>query len=103
MIFFKNNSALYSVKFTAIPTKAFISHRLRLDINFFLSDGATRMTLKSLLPIFMFVSGMEGESGYPIRINENANFTEYRRGVLRGKGSDEFWIMAERVLREYTA
>jgi hypothetical protein len=54
------------------------------------------------MPIFMFVNGMEDQIGYSAPIQENANFTEYRRGVLRGKGSDEFWLMAERVLREYT-
>jgi hypothetical protein len=57
-----------------------------------------RATLKSLMPIFMFVNGMEDQIGYSAPIQENANFTEYRRGVLRG---DESRLMAERVLREY--
>jgi len=103
LLFFKDSRALYAVKFTVIPTKAFLSHRLRLDTTFFTADGAaSRATLKSLLPIFMFVNRME-EDEYRVPVKENANFTEYRRGVLRGKGSDDFWIMAERVLREYTA
>ena len=80
--------------------QAFLSHRLRLDVVFFASDEAFRATIKGLMPIFLFVHGME--SGYTMPVKENANFTEYRRSVLRGKGSDEFWIMAERVLREYT-
>jgi hypothetical protein len=50
------------------------------------------------MPIFMFVNGMEDQIGYSAPIQENANFTEYRRGVLRG---DESRLMAERVLREY--
>ena len=54
------------------------------------------------MPIFLFVNGMEDQLGYRLPVKENANFTEYRRAVLRGKGSDEFWIMAERVLREYS-
>ena len=84
------------------PTQAFLSHRLRLDVTFFAGNQALRATLKSLMPIFMFVSGMADQCGYRMPVKENANFTEYRRGVLRGKGSDEFWLMAERVLREYT-
>ena len=85
------------------PTQAFLSHRLRLDVTFFFTGNqALRATLKSLMPIFMFVSGMEDQCGYRMPVKENANFTEYRRGVLRGKGSDEFWLMAERILREYT-
>jgi hypothetical protein len=54
------------------------------------------------MPIFMFVNGMEDQIGYSAPVQENANFTEYRRGVLRGRGSDEYWLMAERILREYT-
>ena len=84
------------------PTQAFLSHRLRLDVTFFAGNQALRATLKSLMPIFMFVSGMEDQCWYRMPVKENANFTEYRRGVLRGKGSDEFWLMAERILREYT-
>ena len=49
----------------------------------------------------MFVNGMEEQDGY-LSVKENANFTEYRRGVLRGRGSEEYWLMAERILREYT-
>ena len=84
------------------PTQAFLSHRLRLDVTFFAGNQALRATLKSLMPIFMFVSGMEDQCRYRMPVKENANFTEYRRGVLRGKGSDEYWLMAERILREYT-
>jgi hypothetical protein len=83
--------------------QAFLAHRLQVDVSFFTDGAAFRPTLKSLLPIFMFVNGMESQCGYAAPAKENANFTEYRRGVLRGKGSDDFWIMAERVLREYTA
>jgi len=86
---------------TPIP-QAFTSHRLRLDVTFFSSNVAFRTTLKSLMPIFMFINSMEDQVGYSMPVQENANFTEYRRGVLRGKGSDEFWLMAERVMREYT-
>lgn len=82
--------------------KAFLSHRLRLDVTFFTGNHAFRATVKSLMPIFLFVNGMEDQIGYRLPVKENANFTEYRRAVLRGKGSDEFWIMAERVLREYS-
>lgn len=61
-----------------------------------------KTTLKSLLPIFLFINGLEDALGFHMPVQENRNFTEYRRGVLRGRGSDEFWIMAERVMREYT-
>jgi hypothetical protein len=85
-----------------LASQAFLSHRLRVDVSFFTENTAFRTTLKSLLPIFMFISGMEDQRGYSAPVKENANFTEYRRGVLRGKGSDDFWLMGERVLREYT-
>jgi hypothetical protein len=51
----------------------------------------------------MFVNSMEDQVGYRRSVKENANFTEYRRGVLRGNGSDALSLAAERVLREYTA
>ena len=103
LLFFKDGRALYGVKLTVTPTKAFLSHRLRLDVSFFTGGAAFRTTLKSLLPLFMFVNRMEDDPcAAPAAFKENANFTEYRRGVLRGKGSDEYWIMAERVLSEYT-
>ena len=35
--------------------------------------------------------------------NLDPYFTQYRRAVLRGKdSSSDFWIMAERVIREYS-
>jgi hypothetical protein len=49
----------------------------------------------------MFVNAMEDQVGYTMPVQENANFTEYRRGVMRA--SDELWRVAERVRREYTA
>lgn len=55
------------------------------------------------MPVFLFVNGMEDQVGYSTPVQEHPHFKEYRRAVLRGKGSDEFWIMAERVLREYSA
>ena len=61
-----------------------------------------KATLKSLMPIFLFINGMEDQLGYRPPVHENANFTQYRRAVLRGKGSDEYWIMGERILRDYT-
>lgn len=82
--------------------QAFLSHRLWLDITFFSNNNLFRATVKGLMPIFLFVNGMEDQIGYRTPVTENANFTEYRRGVLRGKGSDDFWIMAERVIRDYT-
>jgi hypothetical protein len=88
--------------FLTLIQQSFLSHRLCLDITFFATSEAFRATIKGLLPIFLFVNGMEDQRGYHLPVKENANFTEYRRGVLRGQGSDFFWIMAERVLREYT-
>lgn len=82
--------------------QAFLSHRLRLDVTFFSGTAAFRATLKSLLPLFMFVNGMEDQVGFRMPVEENANFTEYRRGVMRGNSSDEVWLIAQRVLREYT-
>ena len=36
-------------------------------------------------------------------IKENEQFKTYRRAVLRGPhSSDDFWIMAERIMHEYT-
>ena len=78
-----------------MPTQSFRSHRLTLDVSLFLEYAAFRATLKSLMPLFVFVNGMEDHVGYGMPIEENANFTEYRRGVLRGNDSDM-------VLREYT-
>ena len=113
LLFFKDGRALYGVKFTVIPLRGCAhlhnathlhdpSHRLRLDVTFFTGTPAFRATLKSLLPLFMFVNAMEDQVGYTMPVHENANFTEYRHGVLRGDGSDKFWLMAERVRREYT-
>ena len=73
-----------------------MSHRLLFDVTF-LSPGSTR--LRSLLPIFHFVEGLERR---PMPLKENPHFKEYRRSVLRGRNSDDFWIMAERIWRTYT-
>ena len=98
LLFFKDDRALYGMRFKVGPTRAFKSHRLHVEFSFF--DALGRPEAKSLLPIFLFFSRMESDCCIPI-VRENRNFTRYRRAVLRGKGSDEFWIMAERVIREY--
>ena len=101
MIFFKDNRALYSVKFSVVPLRAFNSHRLRLDMTLFTEDKALRATVKSLMPLILFVNRMSDLLSVDL-VCENPLFMQYRRSVLRGKGSDEFWIMAERVMREYS-
>ena len=81
--------------------RAFTAHRLRMDITFF---DASRATLKSLLPVFFFVDGIRRDR-YDFRsdvLTEHAHFTQYRRAVLRGESSDDFWIMADRVMRNYS-
>ena len=115
LLFFKDGRALYGVRFTVTPIHAFLSHRLRVDVTFFSGSSAQRATLKSLMPVFMFINGMEDRLAMAARQNgcylddglrtvrEYPEFTQYRRFVLRGKSSDEFWIMAERVMREYSA
>ena len=113
LLFFKDNRALYRVRFSVIPIRAFLSHRLTLDVHFFSGSSEYRATLKSLMPIFMFINGMEDRVAMLARStgcyydgalanHEHPHFTQYRRAVLRGKSSDEFWIMAERVMREYS-
>lgn len=99
LLFFKDGRAVYTLKFTVSPTKAFTAHRLQMDLNF--HADFHRPTAKSLLPIFMFLSSLDND--YQPLVHENANLTQYRRAVLRGRGSSEFWIMAERVIREYNA
>ena len=117
MLFFKDTHALYRVKLSVVPLQvsmlkglclfvrlphcvcmlqAFVSHRLLLDITFF-SSGGTR--LRSLLPVLFFVDSLERQ---PTLIHEDPHFKTYRRAVLRGHGSDDFWIMAERVWRKYS-
>ena len=96
--FFKEGQALYTLRFGITPTKAFTSHRLRMELTF--HSKFHKASVKSLLPIFLFFGGIE--AGHRPLVKENANFTQYRRAVLRGRGSDEFWIMAERVIREYS-
>jgi len=105
LLFFKENRALYGVKFTVVPTRAFTSHRLQLDTTMFVEgNSAIKALVKSLLPVALLINGMEDILNYRLdHARENPHFTEYRRAVLRGKGSDEFWIMAERVMRDYSA
>ena len=97
LLFFKDGRALYALRLSVAPTRAFLSHRLQVDLSF--HSELHKADLKSLVPIFMFFRGLEDH--YQPLVQENANFTAYRRAVLRGRGSDEFWIMAERVIREY--
>ena len=118
MLFFKDRRALYRVKLTVIPTKvhplhphrcpglrsllpqAFLSYRLCLDVTLFSTYKSFRASMKSLLPIFIFVESLQDA---PLHVEEDEHFKAYRRSVLRGGGSsNDFWIMAERVLREYT-
>ena len=128
LLFFKDGCALYGAKFTVTPTKAFLSHRLRLDVCFFSGNSMYRTTLKRLLPMFMFINGMEDRLALAAsrheattggrrrsddakqapknegeeKKTEHPHFTEYRRLVLRGANKDEFWSMAERIMREYS-
>ena len=99
LLFFKDGRALYGLRFTVIPARAFMAHRLQLDVTFFTDSRLYRADIKSLMPIFLFLNGMD--DCYQPTVAENANFTRYRRAVLRGQGSSEFWIMAERVIRAY--
>lgn len=101
LIFFKDNRALYSVRLSVVPLRAFTSHRLRLDMALFTEDEELRITVKSLMPMILFVNRMSDLLSIDL-LHENPLFMQYRRAVLRGKGSDEFWIMAERVMREYS-
>jgi hypothetical protein len=118
LLFFKERQALYRIKLSVVPlqvclvclwlyrslihmrAQAFTSHRMLMEILFF-EHGSTR--LRSLLPIFHFVEGLDSPMypRYP-RLVEDPHFKAYRRTVLRGEHSDDFWIMAERVWREYT-
>lgn len=84
---------------TLTISQAFLSHRLSAEIDFFATENRFRATVKGLTPIFFFMSRLGGMKHLNYAIQENANFTKYRRGVLRGKGGDEFWIMAERSIR----
>jgi hypothetical protein len=128
MLFFnQDRAALYRVKLSVTPLKvcfhlalplqgasfasimsvkihdacacnqAFTAHRLHMEVTFF-EAGTTR--LRSLLPIFHFVDALEHHPPYP-RAAEDPHFKSYRRSVLRGHNSDDFWIMAERVWRKY--
>jgi hypothetical protein len=101
LVFFKDNRALYSVRLSVVPLRAFTSHRLRLDMALFTEDKALRATIKSLMPLILFVNRISDLVSIDL-LHENPLFREYRRAVLRGKSSDEFWIMAERVMREYS-
>lgn len=86
--------------------QAFLAHRLTVEVTFFATENRFRATIKGLLPVFFFLVRLSGMKEYRYSAApapENANFSEYRRGVLRGKTSNEFWIMAERIIRDYTA
>lgn len=94
LFFFKDGRALYVVRLRAIPTNAFQAHRLQLEITFCGSEP-NRAVLKSLLPIlFMVTRSAENRTAA-----DNCYLAEYRRGVLRG--TDDFWVVAERVIRTY--
>jgi len=99
LIFFKDNRALYAAKMSVDPLKAFASHRLQLDLTLFTEDNELRAAIKTLVPLILYVSNMTEEISFE---NENPLFAQYRRAVLRSKSSDEFWIIAERVMREYS-
>jgi hypothetical protein len=89
---------LYSVKLSVDPLRAFTSHRLRLDVALY-ADDKLRLALKTLMPLILYVNQMSEARSFE---GENPFFAQYRRSVLRSRSSDEFWIMAERVMREYS-
>jgi len=99
LIFFKGNRAMYAMKMSVDPLRAFASHRLRLDLTLFSEDKALRTTIKTLMPLMLYVNYMGELQSFQ---GENPLFAQYRRAVLRSKSSDEFWIIAERVMREYS-
>ena len=103
LFFFKDNRALYGVRFSVVPMRAFTSHRLCVDMTAFSEgNGAIKTLARTLLPIVLLVRAVDDTIGCSPE-HENEHFKEYRRAVLRGKCSDEFWIMAERVMSDYSA
>ena len=98
LFFFKDNRAMYGVRLSVAPTRAFESHRMQVDVTFFENGGA----LRNLVPMVMLVESLQA---FKLDDTDRLDpfFTQYRRAVLRGKGSSDFWIMAERVIREYSA
>ena len=86
LIFFKAGRAVYRVRLAVAPAKRFLSCELTVEVTNFAQGMLMAMTKPHL-----FCTA------------EDKHFQEYRRGVLRGhEGSDDFWIMAERVMDKYS-
>ena len=75
---------------------------LQVDLTLFSGSSALRALLKGLMPLFLFVNGMEDSMRFDFPLEkEDSRFSEYRRAVL-GR-ADELGRLADRVLREYTS
>ena len=118
LLFFDGDErrALYKARFTVTPTKAFTGHRMQLDITLFRGHPAWKALILSVMPVFMFVNGMEDalafhRGGTEIDIPQ---FRQYRRAVLlpavrntmeeeelSDTRDEELWKLAQRVMREY--
>lgn len=106
LLFFKQGRALYGARFSVFPTKAFTSHRLQLDITFFTGHPVLQNALKTLTPVFLLVNALEDRFVYRLpETHVNREFEAYRHAVLHGhkKTDDELLLLAQEVLRAYTA
>ena len=59
LVFFKDSRALFGVKFSVVPIQQFTSHRLFLEIKFFAGSPTFKAAVQSLMPIFLFLNGLE--------------------------------------------
>jgi len=121
LLFFDGDErrALYKARFTVTPTKAFMGHRMHLDITLFRGHATWKTLILTLMPVFTFINGMEdalafhrsGSSSTEVSIPQ---FEQYRRAVLlpavRNTTAEEeledaheaeLWRIAQRVIREY--
>lgn len=102
LLFFRQGVALYGVKFTVVPTRAFTSHQLRLDVTVFSNNALIRLAIACLLPVFMLINGLEDRMGFRVPECENEHLANYRRSVFGRLDADEHWALTREVLMRYS-
>jgi len=95
LYFFSKEKAMFKVRLQVVPTQQFRCSDMTLEITTF--AGESKRVIMNVLATLC-----EEETLMMMGVAEDPHFQAYRRGVLRGQGSDEFWIIAERVIREYS-
>ena len=85
LLFFDNDErrALYMARFVVVPTNGYTGHRMHLFITLFRGTPLWRAAIVMLMPLFLFVNGLEDSLAFRMPEKEVPQLRKYRSHVLQ--------------------